>query len=70
MIEENTRWSHLNKQQMKALIDLLTQTKLTMKGKTTNKEEFVTAGGVKLEEVNFKTMESKLIRDYFSLAKC
>lgn len=31
-----------------------------VKGKTTNKEEFVTCGGVTLSEVNFKTMESKL----------
>jgi predicted Rossmann fold flavoprotein len=33
----------------------------TVKGKTTNKEEFVTCGGVSLREINFKTMESKLV---------
>jgi predicted flavoprotein YhiN len=36
-----------------------------MKGKTTFKEEFVTAGGINLKEVNFKTMESKLVPHLF-----
>ncbi len=34
-------------------------------GKTTNKEEFVTCGGVTLKEVNFKTMESKICLGLF-----
>jgi hypothetical protein len=34
-------------------------------GKTTNKEEFVTAGGVFLKEVDFKTMESKLLKGLY-----
>jgi predicted flavoprotein YhiN len=36
-----------------------------VKGKTTFKEEFVTAGGIKLNEVNANTMESKLVRGLF-----
>jgi predicted flavoprotein YhiN len=36
-----------------------------MKGKTTFKEEFVTSGGINLKEVNFKTMESKLVPHLF-----
>ena len=36
-----------------------------MHGKTTFKEEFVTAGGINLKEVNFKTMESKLVPHLF-----
>ena len=36
------------------------ETHFQIEGKTTNKEEFVTCGGVKLKEINFKTMESKL----------
>ena len=38
----------------------LTRTELLVTGKSPNKEEFVTCGGVRLSEVNFKTMESKL----------
>ena len=33
---------------------------LSVKGKSTNKEEFVTAGGVSLKEVNFKSFQSKI----------
>lgn len=36
-----------------------------VEGKTTNKEEFVTCGGVCLKEVNFKEMESKLCPGLF-----
>ena len=36
-----------------------------MHGKTTFKEEFVTSGGINLKEVNFKTMESKLVPHLF-----
>ena len=36
-----------------------------MKGKTNFKEEFVTAGGVNLKEINFKTMESKTFPKLF-----
>lgn len=64
-IEESQRWSHLSKEQHRKLASLLNRTPLWMKGKTTNKEEFVTAGGVKLSEVNFKTMESKVIPGLF-----
>ena len=34
-------------------------------GKSTFKEEFVTAGGIQLKEVNFKTMESKLLPNLY-----
>lgn len=36
-----------------------------VEGKTTNKEEFVTCGGIALKEVNFKTMESKICPGLF-----
>lgn len=64
-IDETLRWSHLSKHQLAKLAGLLNGTILHMKGKTTNKEEFVTAGGVKLSEVNFKTMESKIVPGLF-----
>jgi predicted flavoprotein YhiN len=38
----------------------MTNFRLNVKGKSTNKEEFVTAGGVSLKEVNFKSFQSKL----------
>ena len=44
-----------------SLADVLNRTAFSVEGKSTNKEEFVTCGGVSLKEVNFKTMESKLV---------
>lgn len=55
-----TRWADLNKQQLESLAAQLTQAIFKVDGKSTFKEEFVTAGGINLKEINFKTFESKL----------
>ncbi|MFI1745250.1 NAD(P)/FAD-dependent oxidoreductase [Thalassobellus sediminis] len=55
-----TRWADLNKAQLETLAGQLTKAVFKVDGKSTFKEEFVTAGGVNLKEVNFKTFESKL----------
>jgi predicted Rossmann fold flavoprotein len=60
-ITEDTRWADLNKLQLEALASQLTQAVFHVQGKTTFKEEFVTAGGVSLKEINFKTFESKRV---------
>jgi predicted Rossmann fold flavoprotein len=60
-ISESTPWSQLGKQQASRLVTQLTASTFTVTGKSTNKDEFVTCGGVSLEEINFKTMESKLV---------
>ena len=59
-ISEETKWADLNKKQMNVLAEQLTNAEFQVNGKSTFKEEFVTAGGVDLKEVNFKTMESKV----------
>lgn len=64
-ISENERWADLNKEQLSALAMQLTQAVFQVTGKSTFKEEFVTAGGVDLKEVNFKTFESKLIPNLY-----
>ena len=64
-ISNNERWADLNKEQLSALAMQLTQAVFQVTGKSTFKEEFVTAGGVDLKEVNFKTFESKLIPNLF-----
>nr|WP_315125928.1 NAD(P)/FAD-dependent oxidoreductase [uncultured Capnocytophaga sp.] len=53
-------WADLSKTQLQAIAKALTQYPFRIGGKATFKDEFVTAGGVKLQEVNFKTFESKL----------
>ena len=60
-IGEETRWADVSKVQTEALASQLTQAVFKVVGKTTFKEEFVTAGGVCLKEVNFKTFESKCV---------
>ena len=60
-----TRWADLNKAQLEALASQLTQAVFEVDGKSTFKEEFVTAGGVNLKEVNFKTFESKRIKNLY-----
>jgi len=58
-ISDDTRWSTLSNKQLQELIKQLTSLSLSIQGKTTYKQEFVTCGGVALEEVDFKTMESR-----------
>ena len=60
-IKEESRFADLNSKNENALIRLLLDQTLEVKGKTTYKEEFVTAGGIQLNEVNASTMMSKKI---------
>jgi len=59
-LSRETRWAALTRAQQQQLIQQLTRSEFVVTGKSLNKDEFVTCGGVKLAEVNFKTMESKL----------
>ena len=53
-------WAEITKKKLQNLAHQLTTSQFEVSGKSTFKEEFVTAGGVQLKEVNFKTFESKL----------
>ena len=64
-IHETERWADLNKIQLEALANQLTNAVFQVIGKSTFKEEFVTAGGVDLKEINFKTFESKRIPNLY-----
>ncbi|MCF8321272.1 MAG: NAD(P)/FAD-dependent oxidoreductase [Flavobacterium sp.] len=59
-IDTDTKWADLSKIQLQNLSNQLTNGLFQVNGKSTFKEEFVTAGGIDLKEINFKTMESKL----------
>ena len=56
----DTQWAQLNNKQLEDLAKQLTQCIFNVNGKSTFKDEFVTAGGIDLKEINFKTFESKL----------
>ncbi len=60
-ISEERAWAQMSKKEMERLFSALTQTELTITGKSLNKEEFVTCGGVPLDEIDPRTMESKKV---------
>jgi predicted Rossmann fold flavoprotein len=64
-IDEHRQWSQLSKEQLHKLVNVLLYDHYDVKGKTTFKEEFVTCGGVALNEIDFKTMESKKIKGLY-----
>ncbi|MGB0375233.1 MAG: NAD(P)/FAD-dependent oxidoreductase [Opitutales bacterium] len=69
-ISPDTTWSQLSKSSSETLIQELTQGLYQAQGKTTNKDEFVTCGGVKRREINFKRMESKLVPNLHFAGEC
>ena len=64
-ISTEIKWADLTKTQLQNLTNQLGAGKFQVNGKSTFKEEFVTAGGIDLKEVNFKTMESKLFPNLY-----
>ena len=58
-IQATKKWGELGKKGINKLVNTLTNDVYQVKGKTTFMEEFVTCGGISLESVNFKTMESR-----------
>ena len=64
-IKEGIKWTDLKAKEQNLLIKNLCLQSFQIKGKTTFKEEFVTAGGVNTEEIDVNTMESKLQKNLF-----
>jgi predicted Rossmann fold flavoprotein len=58
-IHANLRWADLPAKEQNKLIKNLCAHEFAVKGKTTFKEEFVTAGGIQMSEIDFHTMQSK-----------
>jgi predicted Rossmann fold flavoprotein len=59
-ISPETIWTSLTRAGTNELIRQLRTTELEIDGKSLNKDEFVTCGGVRLREINFKTMQSRI----------
>ena len=64
-ISETAQWAQLSNKQLEDLANQLTKCTFKVNGKSTFKEEFVTAGGVDLKEINFKRFESKFHKNLF-----
>lgn len=60
-ISDRATWAEVSKAHTAKLLTELTSATFSVDGKSTNKDEFVTCGGIVLDEINFKTMESKLV---------
>jgi predicted Rossmann fold flavoprotein len=59
-VSVDTRWAEIPSKEQNRLIKNLTAQEFAVKGKTTFKEEFVTCGGIKLNEIDPNTMQSKI----------
>ncbi|WP_200978847.1 NAD(P)/FAD-dependent oxidoreductase [Echinicola sp. 20G] len=64
-ISNSNTWMNINKKQINSLEQQIFCYILHVRGKTTFKEEFVTAGGVRLSEVDPATMESRLVQHLY-----
>ena len=64
-IGDDDKWADVSKKQLNKLTEALIRDTYHSSGKTTFKSEFVSCGGVKLNEVDFKTMESKKTPNLF-----
>ena len=64
-VAHDARWSALSRAAQHKLIQQLLRAEFQVTGKSLNKDEFVTCGGVRLAEVNFKTMESRICPGLF-----
>ncbi len=69
-IADDTKWAQLPRDKECALVQELVNGRYRVQGKTTNKDEFVTCGGVSLKEIDFKTMESRLVPGLYFAGEC
>ena len=64
-IDNENKWANLSSKNAFTLAKSLTKDSFNMKGRSPNGDEFVTAGGISLDEINFKYMESKKIKGLY-----
>lgn len=68
-IDQDLNWSNISKNQIQSLAQELCAGEFHVNGKSTFKDEFVTAGGVSLKEINFKNFQSKLHNDLYFIGE-
>ena len=64
-IEPEKRWADISNKAIQQIINVLNASEYAIAGKGVFKEEFVTCGGVRLRDVNFQTMESKICQGLY-----
>ena len=69
-IEDHMTWGQMPKPASLRLLDALKSARFEAEGKTTNKDEFVTAGGIARPTIDFRTMESRLNPGLYFVGEC
>lgn len=64
-IREDIAWGEMGSKSINRLVNILINDVYKVKGKTTFKEEFVTCGGVRLSNIDVKTMQSKVVNGLY-----
>ncbi|EJL70849.1 BaiN/RdsA family NAD(P)/FAD-dependent oxidoreductase [Chryseobacterium populi] len=64
-VDLNKQMANISGKEMQNILENLCKKKLRVNGKSTFKDEFVTAGGVDLKEINFKNMSSKILPNFY-----
>lgn len=64
-IDLNKQVAQISGKEMQKILENLCKKKFLVTGKSTYKDEFVTAGGVDLKEINFKNMSSKILPNFY-----
>lgn len=69
-IDDAMTWSHLSKSATNDLHNAIKSARFQASGKTTNKDEFVTAGGILRRSIDFRTMESRVVPGLYFVGEC
>ena len=69
-IDDQTTWGQLPKASVRKLLDELKSARFEAEGKTTNKDEFVTCGGIERKTIDFRTMQSRNIPGLYFVGEC
>ena len=64
-VELEKRWADISNKSIQQIVNVLSASEYAIAGKGVFKEEFVTCGGIRLQDVNFQTMESKICQGLF-----
>jgi predicted Rossmann fold flavoprotein len=64
-VEPEKRWADVSNKAIQQITNVLTASEYAIAGKGIFKEEFVTCGGIRLQDVNFQTMESKICQGLY-----
>ncbi len=69
-ISDEMTWGQLPKAAVRQLVEDLKSARFEAEGKTTNKDEFVTCGGIERKTIDFRTMQSRNVPGLYFVGEC